>query len=123
LPAWGAQTLLVLVNFLLGGVPLGLGMLLPAALGLGLIGLCIMIVWLIFIVVMAAAILSWVGPHLPAAYILNALTRPFLAPFRRVVPPVGGFDLSPMVLLLLLQILLMVLGQIRVGFLQLLLGH
>jgi YggT family protein len=112
LPAWLAQTLLVLVRFLLVGVSVGWGALLPAALGLGLIGLCVMVVWLIFIIVMAAAILSWFGPHLPAAYILNTLTRPFLAPFRRVLPPIAGVDLSPLVLLLLLQIVLMVLGQI-----------
>ncbi|GHU09766.1 membrane protein [Betaproteobacteria bacterium] len=123
-PAWLAQTVLVMVNFLLlSATFVGWGVLLPGALGLGLIGLGVMIVWLICIVVIASAILSWFGPHLPAAYILNALTRPFLAPFRRVVPPIAGVDLSPLVLLLLLQILLMVFEQIRSGFVQFLLVH
>jgi YggT family protein len=41
------------------------------------------------------------------------VTRPFLRPFRRLIPTLGGFDLSPLVLLIVLQVVLIVLGHLR----------
>lgn len=64
----------------------------------------------LFILVMGYAILSWVQPGSPAYVLLGRLTEPPLRPLRRVVPVIGGVDLSALVLLLLLQIGLMVLG-------------
>lgn len=55
------------------------------------------------------AVLSWVNPHSPLAGPLNQLTRPLLRPIQRFVPPVANVDLSPLVLLLLAQIVLVVL--------------
>ena len=55
-------------------------------------------------------ILSWVQPGSPAYALLGRLTEPLLAPLRRVIPPLGGVDLSALVLILLLQVGLMVLG-------------
>ncbi len=54
------------------------------------------------------AILSWVGPggHNPAASILWSLNEPLLKPVRRFIPPLGGFDLSPLVVMLALQVLI-----------------
>lgn len=53
------------------------------------------------------AILSWVGPGTgnPAANVLWSLNEPLLRPVRRVVPPVAGLDLSPLVVMILLQVL------------------
>ena len=56
------------------------------------------------------AILSWVQQGSPAYALLGRLTEPLLAPLRRVIPPVGGVDLSALVLILALQVGLMVLG-------------
>lgn len=64
----------------------------------------------VFIVVLGFAIVSWVQPGSPVYAILGRLTEPLLAPFRRVIPTVGGVDLSALVLLLALQIGLMVLA-------------
>jgi YggT family protein len=62
--------------------------------------------WLVIIVVLAQAILSWVAPDGPAAGLLNALTFPFLRPIRRVLPPIGGtLDLSPLVVIVIAQLL------------------
>jgi YggT family protein len=62
-----------------------------------------------FILVLGFAILSWVQPGSAAYALLGRLTEPLLAPLRRVIPTIGGVDLSALVLLLLLQIGLMVL--------------
>jgi YggT family protein len=47
------------------------------------------------------------------APLFEALTRRFLRPLRRVIPLLGRFDLSPLVLLVLLQIALIVLAGVR----------
>ena len=51
--------------------------------------------------VFAAVIVSWIQlpPHHPIVSILRAVTEPLLAPIRRVLPDMGGLDLSPLVLL------------------------
>lgn len=63
----------------------------------------------LFILVLGFAILSWVQPGSPAYVLLGRLTEPVLAPLRRVIPVVGGVDISALVLIVLLQIALMVL--------------
>ena len=59
------------------------------------------------LVVLVAVVLSWVqiDPRNPLVTIIHSLTEPVLAPIRRVLPPMGGLDLSPMVLLFALQLL------------------
>lgn len=74
-------------------------------------------VWLLIIIVFAAAILSWVSPHSPVAPTLNSLAKPFLRPIQRLIPPIANIDLSPLVLLLILQIVLMLIGQVRASLL------
>lgn len=66
-------------------------------------------------VVLITALLSWVNPHAPLAPFFNALARPLLAPVQRFVPPIGGIDLSPLLLLLALQVVLMVLDNLGVA--------
>ena len=51
-------------------------------------------------------IFSWINPHAPLAPFVRAMNDPLLRPFRRILPPLGGMDLSPMVVLLIFQILL-----------------
>lgn len=52
-------------------------------------------------------VLSWVGPRHPVMPFFDALTRPFMRPARRVIPSVGGVDLSPLFVFLFFQLLLM----------------
>ena len=52
------------------------------------------------------AVLSWVNPHHPVAPFFQALTRPFLRPFQRAVPPIGGVDITPVLVLIALQLVL-----------------
>jgi YggT family protein len=69
--------------------------------------------WLVMVVVLVSAVLSWVNPYAPAGQIFNALAAPMLRPFRRLIPPIGGVDLSPLVLLLLLQVAQIVLDSLQ----------
>ncbi len=64
----------------------------------------------LMILVIGFAILSWVQPGSPAYVLLGRLTEPLLAPLRRIVPSIGGVDLSALVLILILQVCLMVLA-------------
>ena len=63
--------------------------------------------------VLVSAVLSWVNPYAPMADVFNAISRPLLRPFRRFIPPIGGMDLSPLGLLLALQIGLIILAGLR----------
>ncbi|MDX9718120.1 YggT family protein [Thauera sp. WH-2] len=124
LPAWVVQVLLVAFELSLHGAAFSgdSASVLAGLLGVGLIELLRMMVYLLFAVVLGSAILSWVSPHAPLAPVLHSLAAPFLRPFRRVVPTIANVDLSPLVLLLVLQIVLMVLAGVRNGFAPLLFG-
>jgi len=52
------------------------------------------------------AVLSWVNPYSPLAGPANQLARPILAPLQRFIPTISGIDLSPLVAILLLNLLL-----------------
>lgn len=65
------------------------------------------IVWVTIIYV----VISWVNPHAPFAPAFELLLRPLLAPIRRMLPTIGGFDLSPMVLLIGVYVLQMVVAR------------
>ncbi|KZE28902.1 YggT family protein [Crenobacter luteus] len=54
--------------------------------------------------VLVQAVLSWVNPYNPLTPVLDALTRPYLRPFGRA--RVGGVDLSPLILILIIQVIL-----------------
>lgn len=124
LPAWLVQVLLVMAELSLRGAVFSgnTAAVLAGLWGVGLIELLRMMVYLVFAVVLGSALLSWVSPHAPLAPLLNSVAAPFLRPFRRVVPTIANVDLSPLVLLLVLQIVLMVLGGARNGFAPLLFG-
>lgn len=84
--------------------------LVPAIAAFGLVRMAIMglIALLIFY-----AILSWVQSESPVIDVIDRLCAPLLRPFRRMIPLVGGFDLSPLALLVVLQIALILLGGLQ----------
>ena len=63
--------------------------------------------------VIVYAVLSWVQTRSPMADLIERLVSPPLTPIRRMVPLVGGIDLSPLVLLVLLQVASIVLGHLQ----------
>lgn len=80
----------------------------------------------LFWAVIIQAILSWVNPdpsH-PAVTLLYQLTEPVLRPARGVLPPISGIDLSPILVLIALQLLKMVLiAPLRDMSIRLMLGN
>ncbi len=68
---------------------------------------------LYFFAILIWVILSWVNPgaYNPATALLASITRPVLAPVRRLIPPIGGLDLSPLFVIIGLQAVQMVLMQ------------
>jgi YggT family protein len=66
----------------------------------------------LMVLLLVYAVLSWVSSDSPLYNILARMFAPLLAPIRRVLPLVGGVDLAPLVLIVLLQIGLMVLARV-----------
>ena len=63
--------------------------------------------------VLASVILSWIGAGSQIQYFVSLLVDPLLAPIRKVMPSFGALDLSPLALLLILQVLQIVVGNLR----------
>ncbi len=59
------------------------------------------------IAILVQVVMSWVSPntHNPATVLLHRLTEPVLAPARRIIPPISGVDLSPLVVLVVFQLI------------------
>lgn len=86
---------------------LGFSVGLLASLWYAALKLVVLTVNLYTITIFVQALLSWLGPGVnnPASNILWSLNEPLLRPARRVIPPMSGLDLSPLVVILLLQVL------------------
>jgi YggT family protein len=65
--------------------------------------------YLVMWVTILQALLSWINPYAPAAPALSVLARPFMAPFQKIIPPIGGVDLSPLLVVLVVNLLLVLL--------------
>lgn len=85
----------------------GLGIINPLlVLTWGMVGLLSMAVNIFFWGILIMIIVSWVAPHSynPALLLLRQLVEPVMAPFRRLIPPMGGLDLSPIFAFLVLNV-------------------
>lgn len=63
--------------------------------------------------VIVYAILSWVNSDSPIADVVDRLCAPLLRPWRKMIPLVGGIDLSPLVFLVVLQVIAIVLANVQ----------
>ncbi len=63
---------------------------------------------LYFFSILIQAIMSWVNPGMPspASAVLWSINEPLLKPVRNALPPIGGLDLSPLVVMIAIQVLL-----------------
>ena len=64
------------------------------------------------------AVMSWVQARSPLADVIARLCEPILRPFRRIIPLVGGIDLSPLAVLVLLQVAMIVLGHLQASVMK-----
>lgn len=81
------------------------------------------IVWLFVIVLVVRILMSWmiafqvINQRHPAVWQVNraviAVTDPVMRPIRRIIPPMGGVDLSPLVLLIAASVIQMYLEQLK----------
>ena len=77
----------------------------------GLFGLVVLVIQFYFYAVLIYALMSWFGgaSYSPVGVVLGRLVEPLLAPFRRIIPPIGGLDLSALFLMIALQAVLILL--------------
>lgn len=121
LPAWGrwdlssliAAYLLQLALFLLLWLLSGAGASVLAIFGLAVFGLLRQVISGFMGLVIVYAVLSWVQTSSVISDLIARLCAPPLRPIRRLIPLVGGVDLSPLVLLVLLQIASILLDQLQ----------
>lgn len=109
--AWLAQFIILLGISLLRGHGVENSILAFAL--LALVELASMTIYILLVMIIVQAVLSWINPHNPLAPVLESFTGPVLDPLRRYIPPVANVDLSPLFALILLQILLMVVGNVQ----------
>ncbi|CAH2811492.1 MAG: Cell division integral membrane protein, YggT and half-length relatives [uncultured Caballeronia sp.] len=70
-----------------------------------------LVIWMTILM----ALLSWLNSQSPAMPLLYQITAPFLDPLRRILPRMGGIDLSPILLFVIVQVLLMVVTRVAVS--------
>ncbi|MHB1215505.1 MAG: YggT family protein [Thiobacillus sp.] len=108
--AWLVELLVVTAGYWLDGFPFALagGKVWPVMVGLGAVRLLSLTIYLIIGLTLIRAVLSWVNSDTPLMPVVYALSEPFLRPLRRIVPMVAQIDLTPLVLFILCQLVLMV---------------
>ncbi len=102
---------LQIFELVLVGLILGASFSLPGLLIMSIAELLVMVLNVYLVAIIIQAVLSWVNPgtYSPFTALLDRLTEPVLEPARRLLPPIGGLDLSPILVLIGIQLLKMLL--------------
>ena len=116
--AWILECVILTTFYFYQGYDFGANM--GTAVGvMGLLGMVEIIkttLYIVLFMIIAQAIISWINPYSPIAPLLNTFTQPFLAIFRRRIPPIANVDLSPLFALIVIQLLLMIVAGINMEF-------
>jgi YggT family protein len=96
--------------------------------GLGLPNILLLLAWsalgvvsllvnIYFFALLAMIILSWIAPgsRNPAVFLLFQITEPIMAPFRKVLPAMGGMDFSPILVFILINVIQIALRHMAAG--------
>lgn len=107
--AWLVQVLELFIVLHIRGYPPGAdaGAVLAVAALMALVMLVKIGLYIVMVAVIIQVVLFYVNPHSPVMPLLNSMSRPFLRVFQRRIPPVGNVDLSPLFVLVVIQLLLM----------------
>jgi len=116
--AWLAECFILTTFYYLQGQNFGsdIGIAVGVLGMLGIVEIIKMTLYIVLVMIIAQAIISWINPYSPIAPLLNTFTQPFLAVFRRRIPPIANVDLSPLFVLIVIQVLLMVVAGIHMEF-------
>lgn len=112
---WALVMLILAIQvaeILLTGLMLGAAAPSPAALLVLALGRILrLVIYIYIVVILIEVVLSWVNPHAynAATVLIYSLTAPVLRPARRLLPSMGGLDLSPLLVLIVLNLLLILL--------------
>ncbi|MDQ1314007.1 MAG: YggT family protein [Pseudomonadota bacterium] len=108
--AFAVEFAVVAAVYWLGGFPFALAGsgVWPVMAGLAGVELLKLTVYLIIGLTLVRAVLTWVNTNTPLMPVVYELSEPFLRPLRRIVPMVSNVDLTPLVLFILCQLVLMV---------------
>ncbi len=111
LVAFAIQYLTIVLLLLILGTSADIGPIAVTA----LVKLAVLSVYLFVYAIFIRIILSWISPGSfnPATAIITMLTEPVLRPFRRLLPPMGGFDISPIFAIILLIALTIVVNGFK----------
>ncbi len=112
-PTWRGSELAPLVALLAVQILATLVLLVLAAgalpglvnlLRIALISLILTTTRIYFFIIIVRVLISWISPgtYNPMSSMLVTLSEPLLRPVRRLIPPIGGFDLSPLIVLIVL---------------------
>ena len=112
--AWLFQLAQVAILWLIAGGA-GDGFMVPV---LALFELLRLAVSALTALVIVYAVLSWVNADSPMADVVDRLAAPLLRPWRRLIPLVGGIDLSPLAFLVALQVVAIVLSSLQASVLR-----
>lgn len=94
--------------FIIGSISVGI----PSILGVLVLSVgdsLKLVIQSFFYAILLQAIMSWVQPYSPINQLLSRITSPLMRPIQRVIPPIGGMDISPIPAMIGLQLLLIVL--------------
>jgi len=82
-----------------------------------LVDLVTLVIGIFIIAIIIQAVISWVSPgtYNPALSLLYSLSEPLLRPARQLLPPISGIDLSPLLVLIALQVVKMLFVQLVLG--------
>jgi len=112
--AWVLEALMVTLLMWLHSTSLSIAPGIAAGLLFGIAAIKIVeaSLYLLFGAVVLHVLMSWLNSHSPISPLLDALTRPFYRIFQRFIPPVGNVDLSPIFVLLGVQLLLLLIPKL-----------